>query len=347
MSLHDELAADLPEMFSLDDFGRKAVYFANTGTKPDSLLGINFWRRSQFRVNADSNGAVTSWEGDIGSILSVDGSNPFPSYGKSLSTDSVKAVRFGGFTPMQSEFGNFTTSGAFTIFMVLRANALQTNGAFCGRSYGTGPFFDPSTSQYAIWLDTTPRLMLSVSVNGVTRADYNQTSGTFQNSDSVRLITVRFQTGGLAKIRVNGVEVASWSAVSGTLTNVGGTFDLSVLGLDPTDFTNTQSFDLFDLLGYSVALSDSNVIAVENFLLANSAGYQSSINIHFVNEFEAALLDPNNAEASRPFALCRTIDIPNASHDSDLMVDDFTYRVVGVQPYTSGITKLLLSKDAD
>jgi hypothetical protein len=77
------------------------------------------------------------------------------------------------------------------------------------------------------------------------------------------------------------------------------------------------------------------------------SGSGTTINIHFVNEFEAALLDPGNAETSRPFALCKTADVSAATHSSTITIDAVVYQVVGVQPYSSHITKLLLSKDAD
>jgi hypothetical protein len=77
------------------------------------------------------------------------------------------------------------------------------------------------------------------------------------------------------------------------------------------------------------------------------SGAGTTINGHFVNEFEAALLDPGNAETSRPFWLGKTSDVSAATHTSTITIDAVVYQVVGVQPYTSAITKLILSRDAD
>jgi hypothetical protein len=76
-------------------------------------------------------------------------------------------------------------------------------------------------------------------------------------------------------------------------------------------------------------------------------GSGTIISIHFVNEFESALLDPGNAETSRPFALCKTANVSTATHSSTLTLESVVYQVIGVQPYSSHITKLILSKDSD
>jgi hypothetical protein len=73
----------------------------------------------------------------------------------------------------------------------------------------------------------------------------------------------------------------------------------------------------------------------------------TTIAVHFVNEFEAALLDPGNAETSRPWALCKTSDVSSGTHAGTLTINSVEYQVVGVAPYSSLITKLVLSRDAD
>jgi hypothetical protein len=357
MSLYDELTADLAEIFSTNDFGKPAVFIANSGTLPTSLTGINFWNRSHLGITTNSLSRVTQWadSGGLGVPFNQVAEAPtaLPAYEFSGS-DIAKSLRFkaptgGGNSPsISGGVGGF--SNALTMFLVLRADALLDLGVFFGAHWDTNlggyTFLDPFGFSYVFWFNgTDQKLVFSISVGG-NLFNFNGDNGTFLDSPIVRLITLRWESGGNGIIRVNQTQTSSSGGVIGTLATDAPPFRLGSLG-DEDFQAQFQWFDLFDILGYSVALSDANVVAVENFLLANSTGYKSAINIHFVNEFEAALLDPVNAESSKPFALCKTSDVSTANHNSHLIVDYVTYHVVGVQPYTSHITKLILSKDAD
>jgi hypothetical protein len=366
MSLHDEMTTDLAEIFSLNDLSKQAVFLANAGTSPTSLSGLNFWQRSHLLTDvytsAPELNRLKYWGDNStnGNYLTQSDHvrlDELPLLEKA-GTDTVKSCRFtapttGGDSPwigarsVAADHGKFTTS--FTVSMVMRGSTLVHNGAFFGRHQGMASgYADPTVYSYALWWDDdNDRLNLTLSANGL-RYDFAGDPNTFLASNAVRLVTVRWASEANAVIRVNQVQQSASGGIIGSLNNnVPAVMQLGGVGIDPGNLVNSQWYDLFDFVGFNTALSDSDMVAVENFLLANSAGYRQSspINIHFVNEFESALQDPANAEASRPWALCKTSDVPNATHNSQLIIDDVTYWVAGVQPYSSHVTKLLLSKD--
>lgn len=61
----------------------------------------------------------------------------------------------------------------------------------------------------------------------------------------------------------------------------------------------------------------------------------------------ATLADGTEVESTAPKVLCRTQDVPNASHGDTVTVDGKTYKVTGISSDGTGITTLTLSEDAD
>ena len=74
----------------------------------------------------------------------------------------------------------------------------------------------------------------------------------------------------------------------------------------------------------------------------DGSGAGVSVTGHFVNEFEAVQLGLV-VEGSHPIWLGRTSELSNATHASTLTVSGTVYYVIGIQPYTELITKLILS----
>lgn len=367
MSLHDELTTDLADIFSLNDFGKKAVYIPNVTALPTGNL--DFWWSSKGGITSDGlnqsgnpwpSNTITKWRAPdnivsptLEQFLEADLPD-WISYGSDLTKNATfNAGPLGA--SISSSAGGIYSNG-FTIFFVARINNSLDRGMFYSRGlFDTGPFLQfPSIYSYLLWLDASnQRLTLTVSQNG-SRVDFFGANGTFLDSESVRLITVRWVNNGFAIMRINQTQIFSLSSGTGSLQAGNWRLRFGALGYSgDTQFSpdtgQFQNMQMFDAVGYSVALSDTGLSNAENYLLANSPGFAQSapINIHFVNEFDAALLDPNNAEASKPFALCKTANIPNVSHASELIIDQMTYSVVGVQPYTSHITKLILSQNTD
>jgi len=77
-------------------------------------------------------------------------------------------------------------------------------------------------------------------------------------------------------------------------------------------------------------------------------GYASAqIPVIFDNEYSTAegIGEPGMGVPS-PQVLCKTADVPSASHGDTLLVGGITYYVQEVRPDGTGITTLILSRDA-
>ena len=54
----------------------------------------------------------------------------------------------------------------------------------------------------------------------------------------------------------------------------------------------------------------------------------------------------NGVESSSPVATCRTSDVKDAAHGDEMYINETTYNIIGIEPDGTGITVLILSKDA-
>lgn len=64
--------------------------------------------------------------------------------------------------------------------------------------------------------------------------------------------------------------------------------------------------------------------------------------------FDAAYFEPEagfgGIQLSQPVFLCRTADVPSATHGQTLVVNSVNYQIVGVEPDGTGMTLLKLEK---
>lgn len=74
----------------------------------------------------------------------------------------------------------------------------------------------------------------------------------------------------------------------------------------------------------------------------------ASIRVKFTEAFQSVsmLSDGLGVESSDPSITCRTSDVLSARHGNTVLVGDKTYYVKGIEPFGSGLTKLILSEDS-
>ena len=80
--------------------------------------------------------------------------------------------------------------------------------------------------------------------------------------------------------------------------------------------------------------------------LGRSATFRgNSINLLFLNEFDAAIVFDQEIEMQAPECLAETADVPDISHGETITIAAVTYYVIGVEPEGTGVTRIKLSKD--
>lgn len=78
-----------------------------------------------------------------------------------------------------------------------------------------------------------------------------------------------------------------------------------------------------------------------------SGGTAKGIKVVFDNEYAVVSLAGDVAiESVSPAAHCKDSDIIGAKHGDTLVINSVTYYVIGIQPDGTGITILILSRDA-
>jgi hypothetical protein len=60
--------------------------------------------------------------------------------------------------------------------------------------------------------------------------------------------------------------------------------------------------------------------------------------------FDRPYIDTQEVSGYQPSLTCRSTDIDNVLEDDPVMIDGVSYRVSGVEPDGTGITKLILEK---
>jgi hypothetical protein len=71
------------------------------------------------------------------------------------------------------------------------------------------------------------------------------------------------------------------------------------------------------------------------------SGSGATINGIFDTEYEEPM---GRVQAYKPIFVCRTSDVPTASHGQTLVIGAVTYKIRGVEPDGTGITMLRLEK---
>lgn len=73
-------------------------------------------------------------------------------------------------------------------------------------------------------------------------------------------------------------------------------------------------------------------------------GMPKTIRILFSRDYREMMNEITGIEGTASSAICKSSDVPNASHNDTLEIDEEIYYVIGVQPDDSGVTILLLSR---
>lgn len=96
--------------------------------------------------------------------------------------------------------------------------------------------------------------------------------------------------------------------------------------------------------------SDITDIILNDFAVdaafSHAGGAASNIKIIFDNDFKAINLITGEVELAGPQAICKTSDVSTAIHGDTLVINSITYYIIGIQPDGTGITILILSRDA-
>lgn len=77
--------------------------------------------------------------------------------------------------------------------------------------------------------------------------------------------------------------------------------------------------------------------------LGTDAVYEGgTIRVLFQNGFVVV----NGVETTAPMVECLDTDVAGVAHGDAMTVNGVTYRIIGIQPTGSGVTKLILSEDS-
>lgn len=98
-----------------------------------------------------------------------------------------------------------------------------------------------------------------------------------------------------------------------------------------------KDFLISDLATYF----DANDFA-DTATFSHAGGATTNISVIFDNDYLASL----GVETSAPIALCKSSDVESAAHNDTLTISGTVYRITGIHPDGSGITTLILSRDA-
>jgi hypothetical protein len=305
-------------------FDKQLVYFPRSGTNPNGVAGLEFYFQSCIGVTiGQTNNFNTGWVTE----QNTKGLQPFFNEAEGIEGppeaypvltrilgDPVRCCRNNAsiFFDVFRSFALFTE--AFTIFAVVRG----VNGLIMGSAGGSS---DPLRWGVSTSLENNLRVTLNLNSEPVSHV-YDTPPNTFIQSGVARLVAVRWTNGspnGALTVKVDGVVVLQTATDPGVLLSgnfsIGGQYEGSV-----------ASLDMWDAVGYNVALSDVNMTAVETWLLANSGGFP------VVNK---AQFNPADL-----WVLNKTV-LPQASTLSRVMVDDVLYNVTGVDSTNFGPRTLL------
>jgi len=70
----------------------------------------------------------------------------------------------------------------------------------------------------------------------------------------------------------------------------------------------------------------------------------TSVNGIFDNAYFEVAAGEAGIQSTHPVFWCRTADIPSPTHNQTLIISSVTYKIVGVEPDSTGITQLMLEK---
>jgi hypothetical protein len=99
--------------------------------------------------------------------------------------------------------------------------------------------------------------------------------------------------------------------------------------LDPDEFGTAATY-----IGYTISAGGRTAIT-------------KSINVIFDDAFDVISPITGEVELTRPQAIVRGSDTPAAEHDQTLTVNGTIYKIIGIRPEGTGLTVLILSKDAE
>jgi hypothetical protein len=78
-----------------------------------------------------------------------------------------------------------------------------------------------------------------------------------------------------------------------------------------------------------------------------SGGAGVDIKVVFDEAYQATTIGKDLAYSNaNPSVLCKSVDVETATEGDTLIIADVTYYVIAVEPEGTGITRLVLSKDA-
>lgn len=80
----------------------------------------------------------------------------------------------------------------------------------------------------------------------------------------------------------------------------------------------------------------------DDFAVAATYNGSTTVNGILDQEYYEVGVGDAGVESSQPVFLCRTADVPAAAHGDTLLIDAITYKVRGVQPDGTGLTRLAL-----
>lgn len=92
-----------------------------------------------------------------------------------------------------------------------------------------------------------------------------------------------------------------------------------------------------DLTGF---FNESEFASAAQF--SHAAGAAVAISVIFDTDFLASL----GIETNKPTALCKSSDVASAVHGDTMVIGSTTYKIIGIQPDGTGITIVILSKEA-
>ncbi|OGP65795.1 MAG: hypothetical protein A3K22_00985 [Deltaproteobacteria bacterium RBG_16_42_7] len=87
-------------------------------------------------------------------------------------------------------------------------------------------------------------------------------------------------------------------------------------------------------------------VLTEDALLFSAGAGSKIIKVFFDNDYQGVNMFTGEVESAGPQAQAKTSDVVGVAHGDTLEIRGITYYIKGIKPDATGITNLVLSKDA-